>query len=96
MHLASINNAFLFEFKITSIKTSISFERMNKFQNTAYGYFLDTNYVFSGLAMTFEGELSATKRDLDISVIELADYKKKMDEQSAILKEYEVRIQNVE
>ena len=46
--------------------------------------------------MTFEAELSATKRELDIAVIEIEDYKKKMAEQSETLKEYEVRMKNVE
>lgn len=41
--------------------------------------------------MNFEKELLSTKRDLDIAVIEIEDYKKKVAEQNVTINEYEVR-----
>ncbi|KAJ8726906.1 hypothetical protein PYW08_015303 [Mythimna loreyi] len=43
-------------------------------------------------ASLVEKELSSAKRDLDIAVIEIEDYRKKVAEQSATIKEYENNI----
>lgn len=40
--------------------------------------------------MSYEKELITTKRDLDIAVIEIEDYRKRLAQNSETIKEFEV------